>query len=66
MLPPPITNYFTERIMVLDFPLSFFCQGIDLADPDRVCPIAELCAHGLAFNHACTYRETRDERQKHP
>ncbi len=48
------------------FPLSFFCQGVVLADVDRVCPITELYAHGLRFNHASTYREARDERQKHP
>lgn len=66
MLPPPITNSFTQRVVDQDFPLSFFCQGVVLADVDRVSPIAELYAHGLGFNHASTYREARDERQKHP
>lgn len=66
MLPPPITNSFTQRVVDQDFSLSFFCQGVVLADVDRVCPIAELYAHGLRFNHASTYREARDERQKHP
>lgn len=66
MLPPPITNSFTQRVVDQDFSLSFFCQGVVLADVDRVCPIAELYAHGLGFNHASTYREARDERQKHP
>lgn len=66
MLPPPITNSFTQRVVDQDFSLSFFCQGVVLADVDRVCPITELYANGLRFNHASTYREARDERQKHP
>lgn len=65
MLPPPITNSFTERVVDQDFPLSFFCQVIVLADVDRVCPIAELYANSLGFNYASTYREARDEQQKH-
>ena len=62
----PLTQPLTERVVDQDFSLSFFCQGVVLADVDRVCPITELYANGLRFNHASTYREARDERQKHP
>lgn len=62
----PLTQPFTYRIVDKQLSLCFLGHKILSTHIDRICGIAELYAQGLGFNHASTYREARDEWQKHP